>query len=391
MAGSFTDLVERLLSERGISGRELARLVPYDPGGMSKILTGQRRCPPQVARGIDKALGAGGAVVAAAAESPEPPPDSERVRRALEDALADGMMSPMLLDDWDTSVVRHGHRTRDTAAPLLLADLTADLAGLRLAITRHRSPSALPRLALVAARMSGLVCLTLIKAGDRQAWRRWARTARHAAAEAGSAAALSWVIAQESYGWYYAGDMREAVTAATAAQKAAGHAGVGAALAAALEMRAHAATGDRDAARTAHDAAEAALAGLSGDDLAVSAFGYNAAQLAFHAGSAWTTLRDAAAGLAATERALRLCAPGDYADWALARLDRAACLAIGGDATAALGYAAETLQALDIPRRQGIISDRGRELLALPPAAARSLPAARDVGGLINEATEVIA
>lgn len=390
MAGSFTDLVEGLLRERGITGRELARMLPYDPGGMSKIISGQRRCPPHLARAMDEALAADGAVIAAAAAASEPPPDSERVRRALEDALADGMMSPGLLADWDASVARYGYRTRDTAAPLLLADLTADLADLRLAITRHRSASALPRLALVGARMSGLVCLTLIKAGDRQAWRRWGRTARHAATEAGEPAALSWAIAQESYGWYYAGDMAEAVATATAAREAGRHSGVGPALAAALEMRAHAATGNRDAARSAHDAAETALAGLSGDELAVSAFGYTAAQLAFHAGSAWTTLRDAAAGLAATGRALELCAPGDYADWALARLDRAACMAIAGDAAAALGYAAQTLQALDSPRRQGIISDRGRELLALLPAPARSLPAARDVRGLLEEAREAI-
>jgi hypothetical protein len=388
MAGSFTYLVERLLRERGITGRELARTVPYDPGGMSKIISGQRHCPPHVARAIDALLGANGAIIAAAAEAPEPPPDSEKVRRAIDDALADGMMSPALLDGWDTLVARYGYRTRDTAAPLLVADLATDLSDLRLAIIRHRSASALPRLALAAARMCGLVCLTLIKAGDRQAWRRWGRTARHAAMEAGDPAVLSWVIAQESYGWYYAGDMAEAIATAAAARDAGRGTGVGPALAAALAMRAHAATGDRDAARDAYDAAERALAGLSGVDLAVSAFGYTAAQLAFHAGSAWTTLRDAAAGLAATGRALGLCSPGDYADWALARLDRAACMAMAGDEAAALGYAAETLQALDAPRRQGIISDRGRELLALLPVPARSLPAARDVRGLLEEARE---
>jgi hypothetical protein len=229
MAGAFTDLVERLMRERGISARELARLAPYDPGGMHRIISGQRRCPPSVARAIDEALEAEGTVIAAAAAAPEPRPDTEKARRALDDALADGMMSPVLLDDWDASVARYGHRTRDTAAPVLLADLTADLADLRLAITRHRSASALPRLAIVAARMSGLITLTLIKTGDRQAWRRWSRTARHAAAEGGSPAVMSWVIAQECYGWYYAGDMREAAACARAAQATA-HAGVGAAL-----------------------------------------------------------------------------------------------------------------------------------------------------------------
>src|ERR1044071_6867883 len=96
MAGAFTDLVERLMRERGVSARELARLAHYDPGGMHRIISGRRRCPPNVARAIDEALTAGGAVTAAAAAAPEPPPDTEKVRRALDDALADGMISPVL-------------------------------------------------------------------------------------------------------------------------------------------------------------------------------------------------------------------------------------------------------------------------------------------------------
>jgi hypothetical protein len=122
MAG-FTELVRSLMSERGTSVRGLAAQVNYDPGGLSKVIAGQRRCPPGLARLIDDALDAGGTVAKAAARAPEPPPDAERVRRSLEDALAGGMMSPGLLDDWDASATAYGYRTRDTPSPLL-ADLT---------------------------------------------------------------------------------------------------------------------------------------------------------------------------------------------------------------------------------------------------------------------------
>jgi tetratricopeptide (TPR) repeat protein len=386
MAG-FTELVRSLMDERGISLRGLAAQVNYDQGGLSKIVSGQRRCPPYLARLIDDALGAEGRVTDAAAGAPGPPPDAEKIRRALDDALADGMMSGTQLDDWDASVTRYGYRTRDTPSPLLLADLTADLADLRLAIGRHRSASALPRLALTAARMSGLVCLTLVKAGDRQAWRRWGRTARHAAGEAGDPATLSWAAAQEAYGYYYAGDMPGAVASARQAADTARTPCVGAVLAAAIEMRAHAAMGDTRSAMSAFAAAGQIHGLLGGGDLAPSAFGYAESQLRFHAGDALTRLgntRDASPEL---ERALELCAPTDYTDWAMIRLNRAACFVRDGDADAGLTYAAQTLTALDGAKRQGIITERGRELLAGLTAGQRASRAARELRSLLDDTT----
>jgi tetratricopeptide (TPR) repeat protein len=383
----FTELVRSLMAERGISVRGLAARVSYDQGGLSKIIAGQRRCPPNLARLIDAELGADGAVIAAAASAPEPPADAERIRRALEDALTGGMMSTGMLDDWDASVDRYGYRTRHTPSPVLLADLAADLADLRLAIDRHRSASALPRLALTAARMSGLMCLTLVKAGDRQAWRRWARTARHAAAEAGDRAALSWSTAQEAYGYYYAGDMPGAVACARQAQDAVRSPCVGAVLAAALEMRAHAAMGDTPAAMTALAAAEDIHGRLAGGDLAASAFGYAESQLRFHAGDALTRLGDTAAARPVLARALELCAPADYTDWAMIRFNRAACLIADGDPDGGLSYAAETLTALDGPKRQGIIAGRARELLAGLDSAQRASRAAREFRALTDDTT----
>lgn len=387
-ANTFTEVVADFMRQRGVTGRGLAGMVPYNAGGMSKILSGSRRCPPGVAARIDDILDAHGDIKRAAAAAPESPPGAEKTRHALEDALAAGAAPAAVLDGWDDLVTRHGYRTRDTPSPVLLDDLVSDLADLRLAIGRHRSASALSRLAVSAAHMSGLVVLTLIKAGDRHAWRRWSRTARHAAGEVGDRTVLSWVIAQEAYGWYYADDMRGALTAARAAQDTS-PAGVGAALAAALEMRACAATGDRAGAGRAYTAAEQALSGLTGGQLAATAFGYSESQLRFHAGSAWVTLGDTAAATEAASRAIELCTPGDYTDLALSRLDLAACHAINGDPDAAIAYAAETLRALDPARRLGIISERARGLLASLPPAARSLPEARDVRELLEEPKEL--
>lgn len=386
MAG-FTETVRRLMAEHGVSIRGLAAQVSYDQGGLSKIIAGNRPCPPYLARAIDDALHAGGTVIAAAAAAPAPPPDTEKIRRALEDALADGMMSPALLDDWDTEVIRYGYRTRDTASPLLLADLLADLADLRLAMTRHRSASALPRLALAAARMSGLVCLTLIKAGDRQAFRRWGRTARHAAGEASDPATVAWATAQEAYGYYYAADMPAAIACARAAVGAAPFPCVGGALASALEMRACAVTGDADGARRALDAAARIHAALSGPELEPSAFGYAESQLRFHSGDALTRLHDTTAAAPVLQRALELCAPGDYTDRSLVQLDQAECMLIEGDGTAAMEYAAGVLAGLDAARRQGIIAARGRELYAALPAGARTMPAAAGFRDLLDDDT----
>lgn len=132
------------------------------------------------------------------------------------------------------------------------------------------------------------------------------------------------------------------------------------------------------------DAAEQMHARLSGSDLEAFAFGYAESQLRFHAGNALTRLGDTAAARAVLERALELCTPADYTDWAMIRLDRAACLAQDEDVGSGLAYAAETLRALDGPRRQGLITTRGRELLAALTPAQRASRPGREFRGLLE-------
>ena len=58
-----------------------------------------------------------------------------------------------------------------------------------------------------------------------------------------------------------------------------------------------------------------------------------------------------------------------------------------GDADAGLGYAAETLSRLDGPKRQGIITGRGRALLAGLTPAQRASRAGREFRGLVEDTT----
>jgi hypothetical protein len=74
-------------------------------------------------------------------------------------------------------------------------------------------------------------------------------------------------------------------------------------------------------------------------------------QLRFHAGNAHTHLGDTAAAFAAQDRALRLCLPGNYTDWALTLLDRAGCHIHHGDADQALSDTADTLTSLTAAHR----------------------------------------
>ena len=388
----FGEELRRLLAERDISLRNIARQVECSPGYLSNVASGRKPLTPSLAVRLDRVLGTGDQLIAYALR-PEPEyssgPDIDLIRRGLDDTLSEGAMAQAALDDWERMVIRHGRATRDQPAGALLNDISADLAELKLTLRRHRSASALRQLTRIAAQMAGLMGLTFIKLGDRRSFREWARTARLAAIEAGDPVTHSWVLAQESYGHYYSSDFREAAEVAWHAQDIVRTSPcVGAALAAALEGRAQAAMGQQQATRAALARAEDILSRLRGDELAPSAFGYNEGQLRFHEGSAYTSLRDTRSAFGAQDRALKLCLPGDYTDWAMTRLDRAICLAYDGDIAAALSYAMETLAGLTETQRRGIITLRGYDLLNNLPAQQDAPEEARDFRELLMLTTE---
>jgi transcriptional regulator with XRE-family HTH domain len=70
MAGlvtSFGAEIRRLMAERGVGLRALARQVQYDPGYLSKVVNGRKAVSVELARRLDAALNAGGVLAAFAA------------------------------------------------------------------------------------------------------------------------------------------------------------------------------------------------------------------------------------------------------------------------------------------------------------------------------------
>ena len=71
----FAAEVRRLMAERGMSLRGLAKASNYDPSYLSKVLSGHKPSSPYLAARLDDALGAGGTIRDAAQQ---PPPRRER-------------------------------------------------------------------------------------------------------------------------------------------------------------------------------------------------------------------------------------------------------------------------------------------------------------------------
>jgi tetratricopeptide (TPR) repeat protein len=310
----------------------------------------------------------------------------ELLRQEMSDVFQ-GAISDASLEEWERIAIRYARATRDRPAGILLGDISQDLTDLCRLIRNQRTESVTRRLTRVSAQMSGLMCLVFCLLDDRQSFRKWARTASLAGNEASDPETLSWVLAQEAYGHYYSGDISEALDVARHAYEVVQVPCTGAALASALEARAYAVTGRGAETRRALARAEEVLSHLDGESLVPSAFGYNEASFRFHEGNAYTHLRDFKSAMRAQARALDLCAPDNYADWAMTRLDRAQCLIYSGDITTGLQYASETITMITPAQRRGIITLRGQDIVETLPECERELPAAREFRELLVAST----
>jgi len=312
--------------------------------------------------------------------------DAETLRRQLTEAVDHAAMSDASLDDWERAVQRYGLATRYRPAASLLADLTADFAELCRVLERRRAILVPNRLTRIVAQMAGLMTIPLNRLDQPVAARHWARTAKLVAQEAGDNKLHAWVLAQQAYAHYYSGNIAEAVYVATHAQEVAKQAPCsGVAAAAALEARAQALLGRIEETHLALDRAEKAVGHMDAQALAPSAFGYDEARLNFHAGNAYTHLRETTSALSAHEQALALYPKNEYLDPALVMLDRAECLIAGNDVPAATDWVTRALQGVGTEQRNSMIDNRARQVLSHVPAKAATLPAVRGLRGLIQE------
>lgn len=294
--------------------------------------------------------------------------EAEKVRERLAEMLSATLASEDSATDWEHTVYRLGRDTRWRPPELLTPELLANLDEVRNVYSRATSSHVQRRFARVAAQLSGLMSLTLLKTDDQAASLNWARTARLFSSQTNDPELRSWVQAQEAYYHFYADNVHAAVDAARYAQEITNsNPGVGSALAAALEARAHALQGNKPEALRAIGDAEEYTVNLNDESAIASAFGYNEAQLRFHQSSALAQLGEARAAFPIQDRALELCHPDDFMDRALVQFDRADCLIAVGDISAGMKSALDALIELDTPKAKGLIINRARKTLQLLP------------------------
>ncbi len=362
-----------------LSLRAVAALATCSKSLVGDLETGHRKPTPAIASALDKALNAGGHLIHLSAHPPGTPvlQLAAALQQDFADTIAAGPMTDASLDEWDFAVERHGRATRYRPDIELLPELIADFGDLHRVIGHRHPPAMRRRLMRNAARLAGLMALTLLKLDDKGA-ADWWRTGRNAAAAADDRPVLAWIYAQESYQRYYSGDMVGAVELAVRAQQlASGMPCVADALAAPLEARAHARLGRREEAADALTRGRVALDRLAPGDREPSAFGYDPGQYHFHAGNAWTHLHDTERAWEEQQQALALYAPENRLDRTLIMLDRAVCVAWDGDPAVGAQIAVHAVLDLSEEHRSALIVYRARDLATTVPASARQLPEVR--------------
>jgi transcriptional regulator with XRE-family HTH domain len=91
----FTAEVRRFMTERGMSLRKLADAAGYDASYLSKVLNGKKPHSPHIARCLDEALGADGAIEQAA--QPAAPRTSRDTQSAAPAEAHHGQVAPELV------------------------------------------------------------------------------------------------------------------------------------------------------------------------------------------------------------------------------------------------------------------------------------------------------
>ena len=212
-ASSFGARMLALMAEQGLSLSKLAKHVHYNVGYLSKISRDLKRPSEEIARRLDAALGANGALAALVPPRVRPSrggtdgafagalrADGNIERRVLLQLAALGVgastLAPVLhlidlaltgeprdVDEWQIATADHLHALRTRPAARVRDDLLIDLVSLRRQMT---TPGAqVIELQRIMAALSILQANALTRLGEHGAALRAERIARHAADASG--------------------------------------------------------------------------------------------------------------------------------------------------------------------------------------------------------------
>jgi len=184
--------LRRLLAERGMSLRDLARHVPCDSGNLSKIARGQKRPSPELAGRLDEVLGAGGGLAALA---PAVAPGAlvtdldliELARRAEASDLGSGTLDLLnvAVDGMCGDYPGADAAALSARARGHLRYVTRLLGG-RVTLAQHRE------LLVISGWLSALIACTCYDTGDAVTARTACRMTRQFGSQAAHAVLVAW-------------------------------------------------------------------------------------------------------------------------------------------------------------------------------------------------------
>lgn len=367
--GEFSGELRRLMAERGVGVRELARQVPCNPGYLSNLRNGKKRPSRPIAARLDEVLEAGGVLVAfavgtRAGQSGDGYAALDEVTRLRLHALSGAQLGELvehLSGQWHALV-----KTDNLLGPRhALGTVRAHL-GVIEALLRAARPPARQSVLHLGARYAESAAWLYEDSGDLPAARYWTGRAMEWAVEGGDRLMVAWSLFRRSQQAMATRDAAQVSGLAAAARREAGGIG-GPAMAAILQQEAHAHALD-GAELECHRALDRAhTQAARGDDPGDASGGHGSfctpAYLEMQRGVCWLTLGAPARAVALLGTAIESMPAVYRRDRGLALSRQAAALA----ATRAPAEAANTaMKALDIARDCG----SGRILRTIVPVAA---------------------
>ena len=227
----FGGELARLMTARCLGVRELARMVPCNPGHISNLRSGKARPSPELARTLDDRLDAGGALAALApGAAPRRPQPAASVRDGVAEEIAALDLARLAeLTEVGTGTVERLELAVDELATAYPgtppAELNSRVRGYlgytrrlldgRMTLAEHR------RLLVVAGWLSLLAATTLIDLHRDHAAAAYLCTAAQLARETGHAEIAAWCLETQAWQVLTEGDYQRAVDISRAAQQVA--------------------------------------------------------------------------------------------------------------------------------------------------------------------------
>jgi hypothetical protein len=391
----FGGELARLMTARCLGVRELARMVPCNPGHISNLRSGKARPSPELARTLDDRLDAGGALAALAPwAAPRRPQSAASARDGVAEEIAALDLARLAeLTEIGTATVERLELAVDELATAYPgtppAELNSRVRGYlgytrrllegRMTLAEHR------RLLVVAGWLSLLAATTLIDLHRDHAAAAYLCTAAQLARETGHAEIAAWCLETQAWQVLTEGDYQRAVDISQAAQQVAPKSGSAFIQATAQEGRGWARLGAGQETRAALGRVEALVSPLPVPDRPEHHYRYDPAKSEAYLATTLAWIGDPAAERYARHVLARIEStidgPPRPRRAASARLDLSLALIAAGRHDEAAGT---TLEAISSGRLVPSTYWRAREVIQA--VAQRGVPEAAELAEAYREA-----